>query len=161
MSNPPDDLALGQSLRDGLHALPVPPVASNFDARVLAALRAPMPWWRRWWEPARPLLLGASCSLLVTLALLHWALSAPVGTPSPRAAPSALAAAPARAPSLDSLLDRPGLRAGSLAAWGSPVILNSGATAPDGGTGEDATPPGRRPNPPRHAQAGRRACLIV
>ena len=143
----PDDLSLQQARRDGLRALPVPPAAPDFDARVLLALRAPTPWWRHLWEPARPLLLGASCSLLVTLVLLHWTLSAPSGPPFPRASPSALAAAPGRAPSLDTLLDRSDLRAGSLsAAWTAPP--------PD-------PPPDRRPEPPRHALAGRRPVLIV
>ena len=147
MPEPLDDLTLRQSLRDGLRALPVPAVTAGFDARVLAALRAPTPWWRRLWEPARPLLLGASCSLLVTLVLLHWTLSAPASAPFPRTAPPSLAAAPSRAPSLDSLLDRPDLRAGSLAAaWAAP---------------SPAPPPDRRPQPPRHAQIGRRACLVV
>lgn len=142
----PDDITIHQFLRDGLQALPVPPVAPDFDARVLRALRAPTSWWRRLWEPARPLLLGASCSLLVTLVLLHWTLTAPVGTPFPRTVPLALAAAPARASSLDAMLDRPGLRAGSLAAvWAAPP----------------PAPPDSRPQPPRHAQTGHRAPLIV
>ena len=157
----PDDLHLGSALRDGLHALPVHPVAPDFDARILAALRAPMPWWRRVWEPARPLLLGASCSLSVTLVLLHWALTAPAPRPPILGGPDRMQGArhslPLRlpqnwgqggpsAPSLDRLLDRPDLRAGSLAAaW---------TTFP-------APPPDRRPAPPRHAQAGRRACLVV
>ena len=146
----PDDFALGQSLRDGLHALPVPAVAPDFDARVLAALRAPTPWWRRVWEPARPLLLGASCSLSVTLVLLHWTLTAPAPRPHPNKTSilggqeqeSVQSREPAR--TLDRLLDRPGLRAGSLAAaWAAPPL------------------PDRRPAPPRHAQAGCRACLVV
>jgi len=144
MRNPPDDLDLAQALRDGLRALPVSEIGSDFDARVLDALRAPAPWWRKLWQPARPLLLGASCSLSVTLVLLHWALAAPqppmLGGPD-----QAQASAPGRAGSLDVLLDRPGLRAGSLAAaWAAPL-----------------PPSGRRPEPPRHAQSGRRACLIV
>ena len=142
----PDDLPLHQALRAGIHALPVPPAVPDFDTRVLRALRAPLPWWRRAWEPARPLLLGASCSLLVTLTLLHWTLSGPAPRP-PMLGESEqpVAAAPARAPSLDRLLDRPGLHAGSLAAaWAAPP-----------------PPSDRRPPPPRHAQAGRWAALIV
>ncbi len=153
MREPLDDFALGSALRDGLQALPVPDLGTDFDARILDALRAPGPWWRRVWAPARPLLLGASCSLSVTLILLHWTLTAPVTAPFPAAASAALAAAPSCPPSLDRLLDRPNLRAGSLAAvWGSPLTPNSG------GTGEN--PPDRRPEPPRHARAGRRPrCL--
>ena len=150
----PDDFDLGSALRDGLHTLPVPLVAPDFDARVLDALRAPLPWWRRVWEPARPLLLGASCSLSVTLVLLHWTLTAPAPRPHPNKTSilggheqeQVQARRPVRAPSLDRLLDRPDLRAGSLAAaW---------TTFP-------APPPDRHPAPPRHAQAGRRACLVV
>lgn len=151
MRDQPDDLYLDRVLRDGLGALPVPDPSPDFDARVLRALRAPTPWWQRLWQPARPLLLGASCSLAVTLVLLHWTLSAPVAAPS---AP-ALAAAPSRAPSLDAVLDRTDLRAGSLAAaWGSPLAPNPG------GTGSDP-PSDRRPDPPRHAQVGRRVALVA
>lgn len=144
MREPPDDLRLGSALRDGLRALPVPDVSPDFDARVLDALRAPGPWWQRLWEPARPLLLGASCSLTVTLVLLHWTLTAPAPVVGGLERPQA--SAPARAPSLDRLLDRPDLRAGTLAAaWAAPP----------------PAPSDRRPEPPRHAQAGRRAALIV
>jgi len=146
MRDQPDDLYLDRVLRDGLGALPVPDPSPDFDARVLLALRAPTPWWQRLWQPARPLLLGASCSLAVTLVLLHWTLSAPTAAPFPSAAPPGLAATPARAPSLDAVLDRSDLRAGSLAAvWTAPL----------------PAPPDSRPQPPRHAQAGRRACLVV
>ena len=150
----PDDLTVRQALRDGLRALPVPDVSPDFDSRVLDALRAPRPWWRRVWEPARPLLLGTSCSLSVTLVLLHWTLIAPAPQPHPNKTSilggqeqeQVQARRPVRAPSLDRLLDRPDLRAGSLAAaW---------TTFP-------APPPDRHPAPPRHAQAGRRACLVA
>ena len=145
----PDDLTVRQALRDGLRALPVPDVSPDFDSHVLDALRAPRPWWRRLWEPAKPLLLGASCSLSVTLVLLHWTLTAPVPrTPilGGHEQEKVQARGPARAPSLDTLLDRPDLRAGSLAAaWAAP----------------SADPPARRPEPPRHARVGRRAALVV
>ena len=157
MTDLPDDLDAAQALRDDLHGLPVAAVSPDFDARVLAALHLPRPWgktrwerfrehfWEHFWEPARPLLLGASCSLAVTLLALHWTLSGPVSAPRPPA-PSEQAVAPPAvpAPSLDALLDRPDLRAGSLAAWTPP-----------------APAPGRRPAPPRHAQAGRRTDWIV
>ena len=158
MREPLGDIELGAALRGGLRALPVPDVSPDFDARVLNALRAPIPWWQRLWEPARPLLLGASCSLSVTLVLLHWTLTAPAPRPPFQGGSErSQASAPAHAPSLDRLLDRPDLRAGSLAAaWGGPLA----PTAVDGG-GAGETPPDRRPEPTRHAQARRRAALIV
>ena len=143
----PDDLTVRQALRDGLRALPVPDVSPDFDSRVLDALRAPRPWWRRLWEPAKPLLLGASCSLSVTLVLLHWTLTAPAPRPPILGESERIpVSAQVRAPSLDTLLDRPDLRAGSLAAaWAAPP----------------PAPPDRRPEPPRHARVGRRAALVV
>lgn len=147
MSEPPDDLTVRQALRDGLRTLPVPDVSPDFDSRVLDALRAPRPWWQRLWEPARPLLLGASCSLSVTLVLLHWTLTAPAPRPLILGGLERIpVSAQVRAPSLDNLLDRPDLRAGSLAAaWAAP----------------SPAPPDRRPEPVRHAQIGRRAALVV
>ena len=59
------------AFRQGLHQLPVPDVALDFDARVHAALRRPTPWWRLLWTQARPVLSTAACSLLVTLVLLQ------------------------------------------------------------------------------------------
>lgn len=141
-----DEGPLESALRDGLRALPTPELSPDFDARILAALSAPRPWWQRLWEPARPLLLGASCSLVVTLIALHWTLTAPLSAPMSRAALPGLAAAPRPLPSLDALLDQPYLSAGSLAAvWAAPPVPS----------------PGRRPEPPRHAQAGCRAFLVV
>ena len=144
-----DDFSLDEALRDGLNTLPVSTPSPEFDARVLAALCAPPPWWLRLWEPAKPLLLGASCSLVVTLLALHWTLSASVAAPQlPILGESArsLAAAPHPTLSLDALLNQPHLSAGSLAAvWAAPV----------------PTPPNRRPEPHRHAQGWQRPCLVV
>ena len=134
MRNLSDELET--ALREGLHAQTLPAVSPDFDARVLAALRVSSPWWQRLWQPAQPLLVGASFSLIVTLLCLHWSLSAPIA-PNLAPSPPLLAARPA--PSLDALLDRPNLTAGALAAaWNEPP-------AP--------TPPaGRPPEPRRHAQ---------
>ena len=123
---------------------PCPNRPPDFDARVLASLSDARPWWRRLWEPAKPLLAGASFSLVVTLACLHWTLTAPVSAPVRVAVPT-IAAHPT--PSLDALLDRPGLSAGSLAqTW---------TEAPP------EMPPDRRPAPRRRAQLPRRVTLIV
>jgi hypothetical protein len=149
MSNFPLETTLEAALRNGLRALPVPSVSADFDERILAALHGPKPLWLRLWQPARPLLAGASFSLLVTLVGLHWSLSAPVN-PSPAelgaGRPSILATRPL--PSLETLLDRPNLTAGSLAyAWNAPSI---------------PTPqPGARPEPRRRASNFYRQTLVV
>ena len=139
-------------LRDALTALPTPPPSLDFDARVLAALRIPPPWWdwRAWawhalWPTLRPVMLGAGGSLGVTLLALHWTLSAPVSAPTP--VPQDLAAAPARLPSLDALLARPDLTAGSFAAW---------ASLPP-----PPAPADRRPVPRRRAERLRPDALVV
>lgn len=132
-------------LRQGLRALPVPEPSPDFDARVLAGLREARPWWSRLWEPAKPLLAGASFSLVVTLAGLHWTLTAPEAAPPAYAVPT-VAARPV--PSLDALLDRPNLSAASLSVYWA-------ARPPD------STPPDARPTPRRRAQLLRRAPLIV
>jgi len=145
MSNPPPTLA------EALRSLPVPPVSAGFDARVLAALEAPVPLWHRLWQTTQPLLLGASGSLAVTLVLLHVTLSAPTTAPSPdpiRVQTYAAAPLPSSAlPSVDALLDKPGLCAGSLAAaWSSPAPT-------------EQTP--RKPEPRRRADISQRGTLIA
>ncbi len=132
-------------LRETLRALPVPEPSPDFDARVLVGLGDARPWWIRLWEPARPLLAGASFSLVLTLALLHWTLIAPISAPPQAAIGPSLAARPL--PSLDALLDRPNLSAASLAqAWTSTPL---------------ESPADRRPAPRRHAQLPPRVTLIV
>ena len=140
-------------LRDALTALPTPSVSLDFDARVLDALRRPPPWWdwRAWawhalWPTLRPVLLGAGGSLGVTLLALHWTLSAPISLPRPPAASATLAAAPARLPSLDALLSRPDLSAGTFAAWAS---LPPPSAPPE------------RPRPRRRAERLRPEALVV
>ena len=78
------------AFRQGLYQLPVPEVASDFDARIHAALRRPAPWWRRLWTQARPVLSTAACSLLVTLVLLKgWGPSDHLLQPTREGAPIA------------------------------------------------------------------------
>ncbi len=156
MSDASEETRLDRALRDGLRALPVPETAPDFDARVLAALRVPLPWWRRWSEPAKPLLLGASCSLIVMLLALHWTLSAPVLSAPPLLGGGG-SSQTVRAPSLDALLDQPNLSAGSLSAWegpSAPITINSWR-----GAGKN-DPPGR-PVPKQRAQLLRCPILIV
>ena len=149
---PPEDARL----RDALRSLPVPMPSPDFDNRVLAALNAPRPWrqrlsWRRIWQPVQPLLLGTSCSLGLTLLLLHFALNAPLSPSAPPALSSLAAAPPAPLPPLDALLDRPNLRAGSLAAWNSDLST------------EDAEPQKspRKPEPRRRAEVSRHPVLVA
>lgn len=112
------------TLTDALRSLPVPALSAGFDDTILAALRTPQPWWRRLWQPVQPLLLGASGSLAVTLLLLHFTLSSLQTTPLPRSVSvQSIAATPSSLPSVEALLDKPGLCAGSLtAAWNSPLL---------------------------------------
>ena len=147
MFNPPEDARLADALR----CLPVPPPSADFDDRVLAALRVSVPWWRRLWQPAQPLLLGASGSLAMTLLLLHLTLSGPLPSPAPLAA-SPLASAPSTPlPPLDALLDRPNLCAGSFAAW--TAALPAETAAP-----EEAP---HKPEPRRRAEVYRRPALVA
>ena len=147
----PSEPILDEALRTSLRALSVPEVSAGFDDRILAALHQPVPWWQRLWQPARPLLAGASFSLLVTLIGLHWSLSAPLSsppTPNSGGAGEEQILATHPAPSLDALLDRPNLTAGSLAfVWNTPPT---------------PTPqPGARPEPRRRASGFDRRTLIV
>ena len=148
MSDFPSETALNEALRTGLRSLPLPSVSADFDDRVLTALHGPKPLWLRLWQPARPLLAGASFSLIVTLVGLHWSLSAPLHPSPPElgAGGPILAAHPA--PSLDALLDRPNLTAGSLAfVWNAPPT---------------PTPqPGTRLEPRRRASGFDRRTLVV
>ena len=150
MSNTPPFRPSPSTLADALRSLPPQPLPADFDARVLAALRVPVPWRRRLWQPVQPLLLGASGSLAVTLLLLHFTLSGPPTAPSPTPiSVQNLAAAPSSGslPSVDALLDRPGLCAGSLTTtWNSP-LLPEPAQAP------------RKPEPRRRAEVIRQTTL--
>ena len=151
MSNIPPFHPSPPTLADALRSLPPPPLPADFDARVLAALRVPVPWWRRLWQPIQPLLLGASGSLAVTLLLLHFTLSSPPAAPMPasRSVQNLAATPPTSLPSVDALLDRPGLCAGSLtAAWNSPLPPEP----------EPAQAP-RKPEPRRRAEVIRQTTL--
>lgn len=141
------------TLAEALRSLPAPALSPDFDARVLAALRVPVPWWRRLWQPVQPLLIGASGSLAVTLLLLHFTLSGPptVPTPTPVSVQNLAAAPPASLPSVDTLLDRPGLCAGSLtAAWPSSLLPEPAS--------EQAP---RKPEPRRRAEVVRRVTFTA
>jgi hypothetical protein len=92
-----------RALREGLERLPVPEASPEFDARVLAAVRQPVPWWQALRAPLRPMLSGAACSLVVTLALIYWSSRLPATVRPANAAPTGSIAA------LDQSLDRPDL----------------------------------------------------
>lgn len=53
--------------------------ADEFNARVLAALAQPMPWWRCAIEGLRPMLAGAACAALLVVVLASAPLPAPGG----------------------------------------------------------------------------------
>ena len=79
------------ALRKGLRELPVPPVSAGFDDRVLAAvppgagLRQGQWGWRPLWHSLRPVLGGAGCSLVLTVALYAWTVRLPVDSRPARA----------------------------------------------------------------------------
>jgi hypothetical protein len=122
-SHTSDSDLVHSALRDGLHALPVPPVSSDFDARVLAGLTRPLPWWLLAWHTARPVLSAAACSLAITLVVLQWARAS--SPPPPKAAQTATAA---RADKIDLLeaIDHPNIHAAYL-----PTLLPHTRSRPD------------------------------
>ncbi len=159
MSNP-DSTPEDTGLRDALRSLPVPVLSVGFDDCVLAALNVPRPWWqglswRRVWQPVQPLLLGTSCSLGLTLLLLHFTLSVPQAVPalSPPALTNLAAAPSTPLPPLDALLDRPNLRAGSLAAWNSLPAADAEAAGPEKAP--------RKPEPRRRAEVCSHPVLVA
>ena len=130
MREPPDTFDCEAALRAGLRGLPTPDPSPDFDAGVLTALRAPRAWWQTLWQEARPLLAGASCAAVLTLAALSWSLQTP---PPPGSPPGTASPRPVDMAALEHLLDRPGLSAASLTEIAAP--------APDG---HRASPPPRR-----------------
>ena len=140
------------TLAEALRSLPVPTLAPDFDDRVLAALRVPVPWWHRLWQPAQPLLLGASGSFVLTVLALHLTLSVPQTPPAfaPATLPNVAAAPKVPLPSVDALLDRPNLCAGSL------VSARTAPLPPEAAP----EPPLRRPEPRRRAEVRRCDTLL-
>ncbi len=115
----PSNADLDMALRDGLRRLPAPPISSDFDARVLAALAVPPSWGEmlraQCVSTLRPLLCGAACSLAVTLLALFWTLHTPAAVPILSDAPHA--ARPLDMAAVDDLLSQPKLGASSLPLW--------------------------------------------
>ncbi len=120
MPDAPDEPTLEAALRDGLRRLPVPPPSTDFDARVLDALRVPSPWWRSLWHAARPLLAGTACSLVVTLAAVAWTTQTPATAHRAASPPVTAKPRPLDMAAVDRLLDRPGLSAASLSRLDTP-----------------------------------------
>jgi len=97
------------ALREGLRALPAPEPSTDFEPRVLAALRTPEPWWRIVLPRIRPLISGVACSLILTVVLAQWALHAP------ESRTQAVSTGARSAVAVDEVLDHGDLRGGSLA----------------------------------------------
>ena len=104
-SHPDSDRALTEGLRN----LPSPEPSPDFNSRVIEGLRKPEPWWQVVLPRIRPLISGAACSLILTVVIARWALNAPESRAQvhPAAEHSTVA--------LEEALDRPDLRAGTLA----------------------------------------------
>lgn len=138
MCDAPDTL-----LREALRALPVPQPSADLDARILAALYAPPPWWEALWQAvrreARPLLAGAACALPVTVLALLWTLHAPLDARPAVGVPSPIAARVQSMASLDALLDKPNVTAADLRRW------------EQGGAVANVVPPQVPPAPRRRA----------
>jgi hypothetical protein len=77
-----DDTRADRALHAGLRDLPVPEAASDFDARILAALAPRPPWWQTVWLAMRPAIPMAAGALAVMLLLVYRVQQAPVGIPS-------------------------------------------------------------------------------
>ncbi len=118
MNNQRDDNQIDGVLRYGLQAQPVPQLGPDFDEIVLAALRSRRPWWQSLWFSARPIVSAAACSMIVMLAVSHWALQPParvsVSSPAPVTAPMPSQAGVTTV-MLDKALDQPNLQFGTFA----------------------------------------------
>jgi len=126
-------------LCDGLRWLSPPVPSSDFDDRVIAALRHPGNRWQVWLRAAQPALYGMCCSVLATLAVIYWTMNGPASFPVPRL--PAMPAAHVNMALLDMILDEPSLRADSL----EQLSRVSSAVPPP------PVEPGHRPPDVRHA----------
>jgi hypothetical protein len=131
------------ALRDGLRGLPVPSISPDFDARVLAGLRRPLPWWLLSWQMLRPALSAAACSLAITLIVVQWARAS---SPQP---PKAAASTAAVKIDLLQAIDHPNVHAAYL-----PALMGRLRSVHDPNDPLDTT---RRPSPAhtRIAETGR------
>jgi len=96
-------------LCDGLRWLSPPAPSSDFDDRVIAALRQPGSCWQIWLRAAQPALYGMCCSVLVTLAVIYVTLHGPETISMPAMPHTRIDMAV-----VDIILDEPHLRADSL-----------------------------------------------
>ena len=149
-----------QALRDGLRRIPVPQPGPDFDDRVIAALQVRRrSWWLTLLGFARPMASAAACSLVATLALLHWSLSTPAAKSATPAAVPPPAATATSTPAgegftmaaLDRALSQPDLREGTIAR-----LLESPETLPDPVLTPPAPPPASpvRPRKPPDRRDG-------
>ena len=99
-------------LCDGLRWLSPPVPSSDFDDRVIAALRQPGSWREALLRVVQPALSGMCCSVLATLAVIYWTVNGPASFPVPRL--PAMPTAHVNMALLDMILDEPTLRADSL-----------------------------------------------
>ncbi len=150
MFEPPDDTRAEIALREELRALPVPEASPDFDGHVLTALHEPASWWQALWQAARPVLSGAACSSLVTLALLHWCSQMPAEHFPARDRGGANAVARGETP------DRPSLRTDLLSRHLAFRLL-SGMDTEDPSAGKPGPVPKRvaPARPPEQIRGGR------
>src|SRR5437764_4507760 len=134
--NQADNLQVDMALREGLRALPVPSVSDEFDARVLAAIQGPQPWWQAVLPGIRPLMAGGVCSMALTLLLVRWAIQVPLNEPArgsrsntvagidsqQRSAAEPVGNSGGQFTALDDALDRGDLTSSTLARLARPIV---------------------------------------
>jgi hypothetical protein len=123
MSRMPDDSEISALLQQGLKRIPVPEPSASFDAGVRARLRRRESPWQIFWNLARPVLVPAGCSLVITLAVLKvTSVPASVGGPQSQMQPAgniALEPRSGRMRSLEQRLERIDRDTPSLGGFGA------------------------------------------
>jgi len=162
-----DDFELDASLRTALRDIPTPAVSADFDARVLAGLKRPQPWWQYVWRSAGPLVTGSACSFAAVVLLALWVTQMPVAdTVAPVPAAVSLQAqshlsqgfgnhlppVDADMADLDKWLERRNLRAASLLM--DPELHEATAPKSEGGRVSQPTNDDRKSDPDRPQGVG-------
>src|SRR5579884_1540625 len=112
----PSGERIDEALKQGLRTMAVPDPGSDFDDRVIAAVRARKSWWYLIWDFARPVVSAAACSAVIMLAALHLALQTPSQASDTQVTIQPPVQAAITMAALDRALDRPDLRFGTISS---------------------------------------------